>query len=134
MTQTTTVLVTIRYPLTEMSCRTLRRAVEIVEQRADARLVVLHVNAYGRTVTRRELAESVRWEVGAVEVTYVVRRGFIFEEAVLEEASSHDDAVGVVGRGRRNRWHRTLRRLLGLDGDLVTFLREHSDARLDVVA
>jgi nucleotide-binding universal stress UspA family protein len=130
----TRVLVPVRYPLSERSRRTLREAVALAEERG-ADLTVLHVALYqdGRKVERRDLRRAVEREVGALDrVRYVVRRGFIVEEAILEEAAETETDVVVVGDRQAGRIRGFVQRVF--DGpDVERYLRERLDCEVVTV-
>ena len=128
------VVVPVRYPLSRHSKATLREAVRIAGER-DADLTVLHVDLYqdGKGVTRSDLKKAVERVVGPVErVRYVVRRGFLVEETILEEVAAERADVVVIGSKQASRWRRTLRRFLD-DPDVDTFLREKLDCTVITV-
>ena len=121
----TRVVVPVRYPLTKHSKATLSEAIEVAEER-DAELTVLHVDLYqdSHGVTRAELKRAVEREFGSLERTrYVVRRGFLVEETILEEIAAEEADVVVIGSKQTGRWRRMLRRFLD-DPDIDTYLRE----------
>lgn len=129
-----TVLVPVRYPLSEHSKRTLSRAIDIAEQR-EGDLVILHINVYqnGERVTRSELKRAVEREFGSSpDARYVIREGFLVEETILEEVARESPAVVVIGHKQVGRWQRALKRLLN-DPDIAEFLRTRIDAELEVV-
>lgn len=106
-------VVPVRCPLTEDSRRTLDRAIEVAEER-DADLTVLHVDLYQtpQSVTRTDLRDAVVREYGHVpRARYVVRKGFLVEETILEEVASEEADVVVIGDRRTGRFRRLLRRV-----------------------
>jgi nucleotide-binding universal stress UspA family protein len=127
----TRILVPVRYPLNENSVTTLREAVRIARERG-ADLTVLHVDLFhdGKNVSRRDLELAVEEEVGGVEnVSYVVRRGLLVEETILEEAAAEDADVVVIGSGQAGRWRRMLRRVTD-DPDIERFLQNELDVEV----
>lgn len=124
----------VRYPLSERSTRTLREAVELADER-DAELTVLHVALYqeGRKVSRRDLRAAVEGAVGERPNTrFVVRRGFIVEETILEEAVETDTDVVVVGDRQAGRLRSFVRRVF--DGpDVQRYLRHALDCEVVTV-
>jgi nucleotide-binding universal stress UspA family protein len=121
----THVVVPVRYPLSTHSVTTLREAVRIARERG-ANLTVLHVDLYqnSRGVSRTELKRAVEQEVGPVDrARYVVRKGFLVEETILEEVAAEGADVVVIGSKQASRWRRMLNRVLD-DPDIETFLRE----------
>jgi nucleotide-binding universal stress UspA family protein len=130
----TLVVVPVRYPLTSHSRATLEEAIRVAEDR-EADLTVLHVNLYQDNdgVTRTELKRAVEQEFGQLPRTrYVVRRGFLVEETILEEVAAEDADVVVIGSKQAGRWRRTLRRFLD-DPDIESFLREKLDCTVITV-
>ena len=128
----TQVVVPVRYPLSEHSRATLARAVEIAAER-DAALTVVHVNQYqdNHHATRADLKEAVEREFGQLPRTrYVVRKGLLVEETLLDEIAAEDADVVVIGKKQAGRWRRMIRRLVD-DPDIEHFLRDELDC--DVV-
>jgi nucleotide-binding universal stress UspA family protein len=124
----TLVVVPVRYPLSKHSRATLSEALVIAEDR-DADLTVLHVDLYqdSRGVTRADLKRAVETEIGAYDrVRYVVRRGFLVEETILDEVAAEDADVVVIGSKQVGRWRSALSRIFD-EPDIETFLREKLD-------
>jgi len=127
----TRILVPVRYPLNENSVTTLREAVRLARERG-ADLTVLHVDLFhdGKNVSRRDLELAVEEEVGGLEnVSYVVCRGLLVEETILEEAAAEDADVVVIGSGQAGRWRRMLRRVTD-DPDIERFLQTELDVEV----
>lgn len=128
----TQVAVPIRYPLTDHSRGTLARAVEIADER-DGQLTVIHVNLYheNHAPSRADLKRAVESAFGEVSnARYVVRRGLLVEETLLDELAAERADVVVIGRKQASRWRRMIRRLVD-DPDIEDFLRNELDC--DVV-
>ncbi|WP_415381720.1 universal stress protein [Halosimplex sp. TS25] len=128
----TQVVVPVRYPLSDHSEATLARAIEIADDR-DAQLTVIHINQYqdNHQTTRRELKDAVEGAFGSLTDTrYVVRRGLLVEETLLDEIVAEDADIVVIGKKQAGRWRRMIRRLVD-DPDVETFLRDELDC--DVV-
>ena len=128
MRHVTRVVVPVRYPLSEHSEMTLRKAVDTAGKR-DADLTVLHVDLYqdGTTVSRSDLKREVERQVGAIEdVRYVVREGFLVEETILEEVAAEEADVVVIGHKQAGRWRRMITALVD-DPDIDAYLRERLD-------
>lgn len=129
------VVVPVRFPLTRHSRATLSRAIDIAEERG-ATLTVLHVALYqeGRDVTRGDLKAAVERSFGRLtNVRYVVRRGFLVEEAILEEVADEDADVVVIGSKQVGRFRRMLRRVF--DGaDVEGTLRRELDTEVVTVS
>ncbi|WP_435068312.1 universal stress protein [Haloplanus sp. C73] len=131
----TLVVVPVRYPLSRHSRATLAEALRIAEER-DADLTVLHVDLYqeGQEVTRTALKRAVESEFGSVDrARYVVRRGFLVEETILDEVAAEDADVVVIGSKQVSRWRRTFSRLLD-DPDIDRFLRQKLDCEVITVS
>lgn len=128
------VVVPVRYPLSAHSRRTLEGAIEIAEQR-DADLTVLHVDLYqsSRSVTRTDLRSAVVDEFGHVpRARYAVRKGFLVEEAILEEAASESADAVVIGARQHGRFRRMLKRVF--DGPEVDrYLADRLDCEIVTV-
>lgn len=130
----TRVVVPVRYPVTKHSKATLSEAVRIAEER-EAELTVLHVDLYqqNRGVTRAELKRAIERSFGSLERTrYVVRRGFLVEETILEEVAAEGADIVVIGSKQASRWRRMLRRFLD-DPDIETYLRQKLDCTVITV-
>ncbi|MFC6613432.1 universal stress protein [Halopenitus salinus] len=128
------VVVPVRYPLTADSKRTLREAIRVAEDR-DASLTVLHVDLYqdSHNVTRVDLKRTVEREFGSIDrARYVVRKGFLVEESILEEVAAENADVVVIGSRQASRWRRTLRKVFS-DPDIDSFLREKLDCTVITV-
>jgi nucleotide-binding universal stress UspA family protein len=129
------VVVPVRYPLSPRSKTTLREAIDIAAER-DAALTVLHVNLYqdNRRVTRRQLRQAVEREFGTIEnARYLVRRGLLVEETILEEVVAEGADVVVVGKRQASRWQQMMRRLTD-DPDVEQYLRTELDCEVVTVA
>ncbi|MFB6105882.1 MAG: universal stress protein [Halobacteriaceae archaeon] len=130
----TRVVVPVRYPLSTHSKRTLEAAIDIASER-DAELVVLHVDLYqeGRHVTRTALKHATERAFGTLpRARYVVRRGFLVEQTILEEVAAERADVVVIGQKQVGRWRRTLRSMLG-EPDVEQFLRSELDCEVVTV-
>lgn len=129
------VVVPVRYPLNEHSRRTLEAAVEVALER-DAVLTVLHVDLFhdSRNVSRRQLRQACQAYVdGLADVSYVVRRGLLVEETILEEIAAEGADLVVIGKAQAGRWRRMVRRLLD-DPDIERFLRDELDCEVLTVS
>jgi len=130
----TLVVVPVRYPLTTHSKATLREAIRICMDRG-AELSVLHVDLYQDSshVSRTELKQAVEREFGEVQhARYVVRRGFLVEETILEEIAAETADIVVIGSGQASQWKRMVRKLLS-DPDIGSYLREKLDCTVITV-
>jgi K+-sensing histidine kinase KdpD len=129
------VVVPVRYPPNEHSLSTLREAVRIAQDEA-AELTVLHVDQFhdSSSVSRRQLKRACEPHVDGLEtVSYVVRRGLLVEETILEEIAAEEADIVVIGKGQAGRWRRMIRRLLD-DPDIERFLEEELDCDVVTVA
>lgn len=130
----TLVVVPVRYPLTSHSKSTLAEAIRVSTDRG-AELTVFHVDLYqdSSNVTRTELKQAVEAEFGELEAArYVVRRGFLVEETILEEIAAEKADVVVIGSEQASQWRRMLRKLLS-DPDIDAYLREKLDCTVITV-
>lgn len=130
----TLVVVPVRFPPSSHSAATLREAVRIAERR-DADLIVLHVDLHQRSgsVSRSDLKRAVEERIGRIDrARYVVRRGFLVEETILEEVIAEDADVVVIGSKQAGRWRRMVQKLLS-DPDIDSFLRDELDSTVITV-
>lgn len=124
----TLVVVPVRYPLSQHSRATLKRAIDVAEER-DAELTVLHVNLFqnDRDVSRTELKNAVEKEFGRLpRARYVIRSGFMIEETILDEVAAEGADYVVIGRKQAGRWRRMVRQLID-DPDIEGYLRSKLD-------
>ncbi|WP_136590225.1 universal stress protein [Salinigranum halophilum] len=130
----TRVVVPVRYPLSEPSEATLREAVRIAREN-DADITVLHVDLYqdSRGVTRADLKRAAERAVGQIDrARYVVRRGFLVEETILEEVAAEQADIVVIGSQQASRWRTMVKRFLD-DPDIETFLEQKLDCQVVTV-
>jgi nucleotide-binding universal stress UspA family protein len=125
MTDLTTILVPIRYPLTDESTRTLEVACDLAREEPKAELLVLHVDPFQSDEKTRlsDLRRAISTHTDGVSTEVITRRGFFVEEVILEEVEARAADVVVVGADRTPRWRRLLRRLLGNDPAIGPYLR-----------
>ena len=130
----TTTLVSVRYPLTEDSHRTIQRGLDCCDTE-DCSLIVLHVTLLqnGDKITRQELRTAVESKFGSISAHYVVRQGYVLEEAIIDEAARQTADRVIVGKTKRGRIRRRLGQLFGLYPDLETELRQNLRMTLEVV-
>jgi len=130
----TLVVVPVRFPPSSHSAATLREAVRVAEER-DADLTVLHVDLYQNSggVSRSDLKRAVETRIGSLDrARYVVRRGFLVEETILEEIVAEKADVVVIGSKQAGRWRRMVQKLLS-DPDIDSFLRSELDCTVITV-
>jgi nucleotide-binding universal stress UspA family protein len=130
----TLVVVPVRYPPSSHSEATLREAVRVAEER-DADLTILHVDLYQNSggVSRSDLKREVERRLGRFDrARYVVRRGFLVEETILEEIIAEGADVVVIGSKQAGRWRRMVQKLLS-DPDIDTYLRGELDCTVITV-
>ena len=130
----TTTLVSVRYPLTADSYRTIQRGRELTDDGGS--LIVLHISLLqnGERATRSELQAAVEDELGEIGAHYIVRQGYVLEEAIIDEAARQNADRVLVGKTKRGRFRRWVGQLLGLYPDLEAALTEHLGTRLEIVA
>ncbi|ELZ42083.1 MULTISPECIES: universal stress protein [Halorubrum] len=130
----TLVVVPVRFPPSSHSAATLREAARVAEERG-ADLTVLHVDLYQRSggVSRSDLKRAVEERIGRLDrARYVVRRGFLVEETILEEVVAEGADVVVIGSKQAGRWRRMVQKLLS-DPDIDSFLRGELDCTVITV-
>ena len=130
----TLVVVPVRFPPSSHSAATLREAARVAEER-DADLTILHVDLYQRSgdVSRSDLKRAVEERIGRLDrARYVVRRGFLVEETILEEVVAGEADVVVIGSKQAGRWRRMVQKLLS-DPDIDSFLRGELDCTVITV-
>lgn len=130
-----TILVPIRYPLTAQSRRTLESAAELASADESAHLIILHVNLLhrGKPVRTNGVKRAIEPVIEPATATVLVRRGFILEDVILDEALHRDVDVIVIGESRRPPWKRWLGRVLGHDQAVVSTLEEQTTGQIEVV-
>lgn len=135
MSDQTTILVPIRYPLTDKSARTLAAAGRLAHDHAPANLIVLHVNLYqtADNTKTEELTRAISSTLDGVEASVITRRGFLVEEVILDEATQIDADIVVVGADQRATWRSILSRLLGNEPAVGSFLRDHSTEDIEIL-
>lgn len=128
-----TTLITVRYPLTADSHRTIERGLEGHED-SDS-LIVLHVSLLqnGDRISRGTLQAAVEAEFGEIPAHYVVRRGYVLEEAIIDEAARQNADHVLVGKSKRGRLRRSIGRLLGLYPDIEAELAKNLNTKLEIV-
>ena len=130
----TLVVVPVRYPLSAHSKATLAEAIRVSEDRG-ADLSILHVDLYqnSHNVTRTELKRAVEREFGELDqARYVVRRGLLVEETILEEIVAERADVVVIGSKQVSRWRRMVQTLTS-DPDIASYLRGKLDCTVITV-
>lgn len=128
-------VVPVRYPLKRRSKRTLSEAISIAHDH-DADITVLHVNLYqnGHDITQADLKDAVTTEFGCVpHIEYVVRTGFLVEETIIDEITSENADIVVIGQIKPSWWQRILRRVLS-EPDVEAVLKDRLDCPVIAVA
>lgn len=134
MSEQTTILVPIRYPLTEASSRTLTAAERLAIERAPAELRVLHVNLFQNNERTKpsEILRAISSVLDEIEATVSTRRGFMVEEVILAEARAINADVVVVGENQKAAWRRFLSRIAGNTPDIGSFLRQNIGSEIEI--
>jgi nucleotide-binding universal stress UspA family protein len=129
----TTTLVTVRYPLTADSHRTIERGLNAHDD-GDS-LIILHVSLLqnGDRISRGDLQRAVEADFGEIPAHYIVRRGYVLEEAIVDEAARQNADHVLVGKSKRGRVRRWLGRLIGLYPDIEAELAKNLNAELEIV-
>lgn len=135
MIRKTTILVPIRYPLTDQGARTLAAAGRLAQEHAPADLRVLHVNLLqnGHITRTQELTDAISSTLDDVDAVVTTRKGFLLEEVILEEASQINADVVVVGANQQAFWRKLLGRLLGNGTEVVSILRDRTANDIEVM-
>ena len=129
------VVVPVRYPLSKHSQATLSEAVSIAEER-DADLTVLHVDLFQdkRRVSRVDLKREVESKLGRLErARYVVRRGFLVEETIMDEVAAEGADAVVIGSKQAGRWRKMLNKLFE-SPDVGQYLEDQLDCTVITVS
>lgn len=135
MAKQTTILVPIRYPLTDHSSRTLTAANQLVQEHAPADLLVLHVNLFQNTgnTKKDEITRAIAPILNGIKTSVITRKGFLVEETILEEATRSGADIIVIGKNQKATWRRVLSRISGNQPAVATFLQENVDESVEVV-
>lgn len=135
MQDRTTILVPIRYPLTDASSQTLAVAGRLAKERAPADLTILHVNLVQANggIQTTELTQAISSVLDGVEASVITRRGFLVEEVILEEATQLGADVIVIGANRKPTWRQYLSQLIGNEPNVDSFLRENMSGEVEIV-
>lgn len=130
----TTTLISVRYPLSDDSHRTIQRGLEYLRDDSDS-LIILHVTLLqnGSKLTRQQLRAAVEGEFGEIPAHYVVRQGYVLEEAIIDEVARQSADRVIVGKTRRGWIRRRLGQLFGLYPDLEAELARNLKTTLEVV-
>lgn len=131
-----TLLVPVRYPLTDPSVETVAHAADLAAEFDDASLYVLHVNLIhkGESVTPNELRAAVERELESPpSASHNVTNAFLLDEAILNETAQVGADYVVIGRTLRGRLRQLVVDRLNLGVDLASVLDDHLDAELVVV-
>lgn len=130
-------LVPIRYPLTKNSRKTLERAAEIKHEEDTEKPVNVHILHVDLIQDSKEVRrEDLRREVGSefdFDAVYIVRRGFLVEETILEEAGRKGVDMVLIGKTRSSRLRRVFDRLINNNPDIETFLKDNLNVTIEVV-
>ena len=129
------VVVPVRYPLSKHSKATLEEAVRIADER-DADLTVLHVDLFqdNRSVSRVDLKREVESKLGRLDrARYVVRRGFLVEETIMDEVAAEGADAVVIGSKQAGRWRKMLNKLFEAP-DVGQYLEDQLDCTVITVS
>jgi nucleotide-binding universal stress UspA family protein len=129
------VLIPVQYPLTTTNKRAIQHGMELIQGTDNPELMIFHLNELqsGPGASRKRLREAVETEFGDVDASYVVRDGFLTEEAIIETALHYDMDWIVLSEGRRNRWRRLFEEFLAIDHDPERMIKELAGIEVDVV-
>lgn len=131
----TTILVPIRYPLTNHSVRTLGAAGRIAQQHTPAEIRIFHANLYhkGKSIRAEELTKAISSTLDEITASVTSTQGFIVEQMILKEAKQINADIVVIGTTQKAVWRRLLSRLLGNEPDIGTFLGENLPGGIELL-
>lgn len=66
-------------------------------------------------------------------MTVSVRRGFLVEGVILDEAEQRGADIIVVGQNQTALWRQYLSRLIGNGPAVASYLQDHADAEIETV-
>lgn len=131
------ILAPIRYPLTAQSTQTLEHARYIADEYEDEdpRLLVLHVDLvqYDKRSTAQDIQRAITPLIGDHSAAVIIRRGFIVEEVIREEAKQRSADIIVIGQNQMAKWRQYLSRLLGTNPEIASYLRANTDATIETI-
>ena len=132
------VLVPIRFPPSEHSFRTIERGGKIIteDEGEDGELIILHVNLTqgARRATRTQLRSAVKQRLSGVPAYFVVRSGFVLEEAIVDETAKQGVDHVVIGASKPRWIQRKIASLLGIRHDLAVALETELNVGFETVA
>lgn len=108
------ILVPVRYPITAMGERTLRRALEEIKN-GSSTLTIYHVNLlYDDTkISNKQLQNTVEERIpefkNEKKVSYSVEDSYLLEESILRKISSTKASAVVMGGSMIPRWRKFLK-------------------------
>jgi K+-sensing histidine kinase KdpD len=131
----TTLLVPIRYPLTDDSARTLAAGGRLASERAPANLVVLHVDLLHRQESTKtaELARAIDATLEGVATRVTTRQGILVEREIVESVRQWDADAVVLGERHDATWRRYLRRLFRREQGVANYLSSHVPPGVEVL-
>lgn len=131
----TTILVPIRFPLTEQSTQTLATAGRLARDHTPVDLTVLHVNVYqkGSDIQKREITRAVSSTLDGLDASVMIRQGYLVEEEILKEATQLGADIIVVGANQQASWRKVLNRVLRNDPEVGPFLRENATTNTKIM-
>lgn len=135
MSDKTTILAPIRYPLTKASTQTLTFANDLFKPVEKCEIYVLHVNVFqnGDKTRRNEIRQAISPLFEECSPIVITRNGFLVEEAISTEAIELDVDIIVVGKSQKPKWRRLLSTLMGNEPAVESHLREQTDATVKIV-
>ena len=130
-----TILVPIRYPLTEQSAQTLEFAVDSANAHDSAQLLVLHVDLLhqGKRVRTDEIKQAIEPIIGSTAAAVLVQRGFLLEDVILDEVRHNDVDEIIIGKNQQSSWRRLFNRLTGRNPAIASALQDQTTNPIKVV-
>ncbi|UHQ98142.1 universal stress protein (plasmid) [Natrinema zhouii] len=135
MSDSSTILVPIRYPLTDRSIQTLTFANDLIKSNDDGEVYVLHVNLFqnGDNAHRHEISRAVIPIFDECNPTVITRSGFLIEEIIATETIEIGADIVVLGKSQKPRWRRLLSKIVGNDPAVESYLGGQTAATVEVV-
>jgi nucleotide-binding universal stress UspA family protein len=129
------ILIPVRYPLTDVNKRAIKRGIELVDGREDFEILIFYLNEVQKDtrVSRKSLREAVESSFPGLNASYMVRDGFLIEEAIVEAAIQLEMDYIILSTHRRDRWRQLLEAILDIDQNPEQFIRDNTGIEVEVI-
>lgn len=107
------ILVPLRYPITVMGKKTLKKAKEIAKK--DDYLIIYHVNLLyeDESISKKQLQKTVEEIIPEFKdnkkVTYSVENSYLLDESILKKISTSRIGAVIMGKSMIPRWRKFLK-------------------------